>query len=122
MGNCIGSEMFPSLDGEEEEFEVTNFSNNFSRKALVTNDSKPESGEVYCLVPEKVEHCGFRLSQGAAGNRCGGRRVKIVLTKQQLEHLVRSMKGLQQIRAHQSLRTREQRQKWRPSLATIPEL
>lgn len=131
MGNCIGIDMFSSkekkiplrsLDGvvEEEEHEVVSFS---GRVKAVARDVSLKSGEVCCLIPNRIQS----QSERAAGkDSCRGRRVKIVVSKQQLEQLIRSMKKIpcNRVTAIQPFRIRRRKgyQKWRPSLDTIPEL
>lgn len=130
MGNCIGTDMFSSkkkktplrsLDGVvEEENEVVSFS---GRVKALAKDVRLNSGELCGLIPDRIES----QSGGAAGKDSRrGRRVKIVVSKQQLEQLVRSMKKIpcSRVTAIQPLRIRRRKryQKWRPSLDTIPEL
>ncbi|CAL5408160.1 unnamed protein product [Camellia sinensis] len=79
--------------------------------------AKLKSGEVNYLVP----HLGRPrsppfLRKVVGGNSCRGRKVKIVVTKEQLE-LMMSRRNV----AIQSLLGRKECQKWRSSLATIPE-
>lgn len=140
MGNCIGTDIFSSkkkniplrsLDGVVEEHEVSKSVGKFistdsgvvrfsGRVKALTRDVGLKSGEVCCFIPDRNEP----PSRRAGKDSCRGRRVKIVVSKQQLGQLVRSMKKIpcSRVTAIQPFRRRKRYQKWRPSLATIPEL
>ncbi|KAI8001459.1 hypothetical protein LOK49_LG09G00058 [Camellia lanceoleosa] len=144
MGNCIhvllSSPQKKSkvliIDGVEEEFKASTLvekSTSGSYKGYklahraqpdspLPPKAKLKSGEVNYLVP----HLGRPrsppfLRKVVVGNSCRGRKVKIVVTKEQLELMVRSVECQSRKVAIQSSLGRKECQKWRPSLATIPE-
>ncbi|XP_059636732.1 uncharacterized protein LOC132278846 [Cornus florida] len=86
-------------------------------------DAKLEVGEVYYLVPELRQHFSPPLYQKVVDESSRRRwKVKIVLTRQQLELMLRSGKKFQfKQKIAQSSWLKEECEKWRPLLATIPE-
>ncbi|KAL3521824.1 hypothetical protein ACH5RR_014658 [Cinchona calisaya] len=137
MGNCLNTQTGPSrkkiavLTADEEQEEI---------KAWVATVDKincccpcqgynlvrdfqqhlGKSRRVFYLINKQVERGGLATSQAMAQDESFlGRRIKIVVNKKQLLLLIRSAKELHSIR---SLEKIEGYQKWRPSLATIPEL
>ncbi|GAA0151008.1 hypothetical protein LIER_09823 [Lithospermum erythrorhizon] len=127
MGNCIGTFCIPSIknnvtiltfDGRKELVQaateaayIINSAPYNQQGFKLVHPSKPKeplspdtrlrSGEVYYLIPKEVDRVI------AKGNGHRGRQVKIVMSRQQLEMLVKNAQG---------------RQKWKPSVVTIPEL
>lgn len=101
MGNCIniGKERVLSFNEEDELLEETAI---WFQKA-----QKLTSAEFYYLR-----------------DSCKSQRVKIVLTKEQLEIFLSSIKDLQSGKNVRSIRgrIRKRSKKWRPCLDTIPEL
>ncbi|CAL5344348.1 unnamed protein product [Camellia sinensis] len=97
------------IDGVEEEF-----------KALTLVEKAP-------LAPYKGHNLVHRaqsdspLPPKAKLKSGGGWKVKIVVTKEQLELMMSSVECQSRNVAIQSLLGRKECQKWRPSLATIPE-
>lgn len=135
MGNCIGASFALSHNGKK----VGPDEGDKELKALATVDGKigsdpssglggaplpltavPKSGEVYCLIPQPIQQHSL---QGplAVAESCNGQRVKIVVTKKQLQLLMKSMEELR-LRHIVLQSTGRRGLKWRPSLATIPEL
>lgn len=91
-------------------------------------DSMLKSGEVYYLMGPEPKPQRHPIHQRMDGSECyfRGQSVKIVLTKQQLELLLRN--GAKQcqsngivLRFMEDLWEREGCSRWRPSLHTIPE-
>ncbi|KAF3616539.1 hypothetical protein FXO38_34497 [Capsicum annuum] len=101
MGNCIniGKTRVLSFDEEDELLEETAICSQEVRKLT--------SAEVYYLR-----------------DSCKSQRVKIVLTKEQLEIFLNDIKDLQSGKIVRSTRGRRRKRskKWRPCLDTIPEL
>jgi hypothetical protein len=91
-------------------------------------NTRLEPGEVYYLVPLQPQPHHLSVTSRTANHDTGKRwKVKIVVTKEQLELLLRSTKKFQSsVIAGQILGSSqvdvEGCQKWQPSLATIPEL
>lgn len=89
-------------------------------------NGKLEPGEVYHLVPLSFKPLVF--PPGSDQENCGTQRVKIVLTKAQLEMLLSSLGKFK----HENIRiwfsgsyrsgSEEGSHKWRPSLGTIKEV
>ncbi|THG13766.1 hypothetical protein TEA_022812 [Camellia sinensis var. sinensis] len=144
MGNCIhvllSSPQKKSkvliIDGVEEEFKALTLVEKaplapYKGHKLVhraQSDSplppkaKLKSGEVNYLVPHLGRPCNPPfLRKVVVGNSCRGWKVKIVVTKEQLELMMSSVECQSRNVAIQSLLGRKECQKWRPSLATIPE-
>lgn len=102
MGNCINiqKERVVSFEEKDELLE---------KKAICSQQvQKLTSAEVYYLR-----------------DNCKSQRVKIVLTKEQLEIFLNNVKDLQSgknIRSYWGKRRRRRITKWRPCLDTIPEL
>ena len=144
MGNCIDVLWFRPqkkirvliFDGGEKEFEALTkvekvISGPYNGYKLVHHaqpylpippDTELKSGEVYYLVP----HLGCLYSPPFSrkmvdDDSCKGRKVKIVVNKEQLELLLRSVESQSLKVAIQSFLGSEGCQKWQPSLATIPE-
>ncbi|KAJ6380642.1 hypothetical protein OIU77_029524 [Salix suchowensis] len=88
-------------------------------------DTVLEPGEVYHLMPPLDQPCRLEVSSKLTGQEaCAGRKVKIVVTRQQLELLLRNSKQLKLrgIAVQFSESFKEGKRKWRPSLVTIPEV
>jgi hypothetical protein len=92
-------------------------------------NTRLEPGEVYYLVPLRPQpHQPSVTSRMADHNSGKGRKVKIVVTKEQLELLLRSTNKFRssdiagQILGSTRVGDIEGCQKWQPSLATIPEV
>lgn len=139
MGNCmnvLSNEPHQkvgilTLDGKEEQFKASTpikriTSGRYSGYKLVhhakphfplPHDTKLVPGEAYYLVPDPSVH-GKVLAQES----CKRQKVKIVITRQQLELLLRHAHKLQSAKASPfSNRCKGYFQKWGPSLASIPE-
>nr|CAN63130.1 hypothetical protein VITISV_001457 [Vitis vinifera] len=145
MGNCIGQQLFSAPQenarvlvfngGGEEEFKASTpvkeiISGIYHGYNLVhyaqpflplPPKAKLESGEVYYLVPDMLQPC--RPLKMGGNDSCRSRSIKIVVTKQQLEFLLRSRKKFQPkvVRHVGKCWGKDGAQKWQPSLATIPE-
>ncbi|KAG8365339.1 hypothetical protein BUALT_Bualt18G0094400 [Buddleja alternifolia] len=102
MGNCICICKKICPDERDQESTAKKFGSGpntgYEMTQLPSAMMMKKSEEIYRLVP----------SLRTVAEDCNGQRVKIVVTKKQLEMLIRSKEELQK--------------KWRPSLATIPEL
>lgn len=115
MGNCIDTLLLsPSLNNQEND---------------LSNDQKlircDEEEMQYYVIQQVIQQCHSpRCLSNDKNDNCKSQRIKIVLSKQQLEVLVNNVKELQcgQIPIDQSLRVREGCKRWKPCLATIPEL
>lgn len=111
MGNCIGSES--AFSHNEKKVSLEQGDKEFKAAKIVSTLPLAEilkSGEVYGLIPQPMEQFD-----------CNGQRVKIVVTKKQLQLLIKSSEELKsRLIVLQSIRKKVK--KWRPSLATIPEL
>lgn len=116
MGNCLKVHV-PSpqrkvrvvvSDGGQKEFKA----------------SKPKSSECCSLISDFVHSCSAPVSQKIVGNGWSrGRKVKIVVTRKQLELMIRNAEKFQSLKiSFQCISGKEGCQKWRPSLAMIPEL
>ena len=109
MGNCIDTLLLsPSLNNQENDIS--------NDQKLIRCDEK----EMQYYVIQQVIH-----QQNEKNDDCkNSQRIKIVLSKQQLEVLVNNVKELQfgRIPIDQSLRVTESCKRWKPSLDTIPEL
>lgn len=143
MGNCIGQQQFFAnenarvfvFNGGEEELkastpvkEITsgvyqgyNLVHHAQPFMPLPPKAKVEPGEVYYLVPDMVQPSSPTKMDGNDG--CRPRSIKIVVTKQQLEFLLRSPKRFQPkvVRYVGKCWGKDRAQKWRPSLAAIPE-
>ncbi|KAK4439465.1 hypothetical protein Salat_0281400 [Sesamum alatum] len=126
MGNCIGGSLALCHNGKK----VSPDEGDTKLEALAVVDGKIgsdpgsglcgvplplaavlKSGDVYRLIPQPIQQHSLQAPPAMA--ECNGQRVKIVVTKKQLKLLMKSM---------EELKLRQRSQKWRPSLATIPEL
>ncbi|KAL0363122.1 UNVERIFIED_CONTAM: hypothetical protein Scaly_1267400 [Sesamum calycinum] len=135
MGNCIGGSLALCLNGKK----VSPDEGDTELKALAVVDGKIgsdtgsglcgvplplaavlKSGEVYRLIPQPIQQHSLQAPLAVA-ECCNGQRVKIVVTRKQLKLLMNSMEELQ-LRHIALQSTGKRSQKWRPSLATIPEL
>ena len=94
MGNCLGV-----FDGGEEEFKTST------------------TFESMTYHPYK----GYKPERKLENESCRGRKVKIVVTREQLELLLRSLEFQSQLVETQLIWGRRRSREWRPSLATIPE-
>ncbi|GFZ03331.1 hypothetical protein Acr_15g0019390 [Actinidia rufa] len=94
MGNCLDV-----FDGGEEEFKTT-----------ATFESM--TSHLYQ---------GYKPARKGDDENCRGRKVKIVVTREQLELLLRSVEFQSQLVGTQSVWGRRRSWNWRPSLATIAE-
>ncbi|CAK9156812.1 unnamed protein product [Ilex paraguariensis] len=144
MGNCILLPFSPPKkktrvlisDGEEEFIASTNVqkiaAGPYQGYSMVHHaqpylplppKTKLKSEEVYYLIPCSRQHCSPPASDKMVKDSSfNGRKVRIVVTRKQLELLVRSAKGFHPRHFEfQSFRARERHQKWQPSLATIQE-
>lgn len=144
MGNCIGQQLFSAsqenarilvFTGGEEEFkastqvkEITsgvyhgyNLVHHAQPFLPLPPKAKLEPGEVYYLLPDMMKLCR-RLKMDGNDN-CRSGSMKIVVTKQQLEFLLKSRKKFQPkvVRYVRKRRRKDRAGKWQPSLATIPE-
>ena len=86
-----------------------------------------EPGEVYYLVPLLAQpHYPQISSKTADHETCKRRKIKIVVTKKQLDLLLRSTKKFQSeyisVQSLGGFRVGEGYRKWQPSLAIIPEV
>ncbi|CAK7323310.1 unnamed protein product [Dovyalis caffra] len=147
MGNCIDVLCYSSAEkskvlihnGGEKEFKASTrirkiTSGRYCGHMLVHSalpyaplppETRLEPGEVYYLVPPLDQPCRLEVSSKLAGQEtCTGRKVKIVVTRQQLELLLRSSKQLKSkgitVRISESFK--EGDRKWQPTLVTIPEI
>ncbi|KAH7572668.1 hypothetical protein ACOSP7_015885 [Xanthoceras sorbifolium] len=138
MGNCIHvlsdeshhqKVRVVTLDGREKQFKASTpikriTSGRYSGYKLVHQsqpymplplDTKLEPGEAYYLVPNPS------VSLKKAGQEsCKRQRVKIVITRQQLELLLRNANKFQSARFSECFK--DDFRKWEPSLASIPEV
>ncbi|KAK4373651.1 hypothetical protein RND71_009035 [Anisodus tanguticus] len=114
MGNCIDTLLSPSLNQEDEELND------------LANDTKlglSDEEVQYYVIQQVFEQCHSPRCLSNVNDSCKNKRIKIVLSKQQLKVLVNNVKELQcgQISV-QSLIDKEDCKRWKPSLDTIPEL
>ncbi|CAI9756680.1 unnamed protein product [Fraxinus pennsylvanica] len=127
MGNCLGTDFVKSHKrirphgGEEEEVEALCNGNKIGQdshlcKKASALPSKTELEEDHIL--ELIQHC----SPPDVAEDCNSQRVKIVVTRMQLELLIRSGVELHLRRISSKSRVRRTCKQWRPCLATIPEL
>ncbi|KAL9361166.1 hypothetical protein Peur_043951 [Populus x canadensis] len=146
MGNCIDVLSYSSAErskvlihnGGEKEFKSSTrvqkiTSGRYGGYMLVHSalpyvplppDTRLEPGEVYHLMPSLGQPCRLEVSSKLAGQEtCASRKVKIVVTRQQLELLLRNSKQFRSkgIAVRFSESFKEGERKWRPSLVTIPE-
>ncbi|KAL2473543.1 Uncharacterized protein Fot_49279 [Forsythia ovata] len=124
MGNFVGTASSPSQkkireNGGEKELQVTTMAD--EKKARRFRLCKGTfSLRAKSELPQLTLHCRPPTPPKVAEE---GRRVRIVVTKKQLELLIINAKKLKSRQiALQSFRVRGVCKKWRPSLATIPEL
>lgn len=147
MGNCIDVLSYSSAErskvlihnGGEKEFKSSTrvkkiTSGRYGGYMLVHSalpyvplppDTRLEPGEVYYLMPSLGQPCRLEVSSKLAGQEtCASRKVKIVVTRQQLELLLRNSKQFRSkgIAVRFSESFKEGERKWRPSLVTIPEV
>ncbi|KDP32905.1 hypothetical protein JCGZ_13686 [Jatropha curcas] len=140
MGNCIDvlsqepAEKSTVLvyNGEEKEFKASTqvkkiVSGGYRRYKIVhhalpfsplPSNTKLEAGELYYLVPPFVK------PKSASQETHRKQKVKIVLTRQQLQFLLRNAKEFKSkgFTVGFSTSFREENRKWQPSLATIQEV
>lgn len=122
MGNCIGASFAVSHNdrrvsppGEDEGLEektlpVVNCRVQMSLAAML------KSGEDFRLIQQPSHEVLPHVS-----DRWSGQRVKIVVNKKQLQALMKIGQELK-VRRIVLMSTARKGKKWRPSLATIPEL
>ncbi|KAF9679416.1 hypothetical protein SADUNF_Sadunf06G0012900 [Salix dunnii] len=147
MGNCIDVMPYSSAErsrvlihnGGEKEFRSSTpvkkiTSGRYGGYILVKRelpyaslppDTVLEPGEVYYLMPPLDQPYRLEVSSKLTGQEtCAGRKVKIVVTRQQLELLLRNSKQLKLrgIAVQFSESFKEGKRKWQPSLVTIPEV
>ncbi|KAK4273841.1 hypothetical protein QN277_017158 [Acacia crassicarpa] len=76
-------------------------------------DHRLKAGTLYYLLPH--------VSLGISDEDSGTKRVKIVITKQQLEQLVAKQISLEDVLSNVQSRTVDSPNSWRPQLDSIPE-
>lgn len=145
MGNCIDvmchqpaeKSRVIMFNGEEKEFKasttVKNITSGRYRGLKIVHHALPlsplppnaklEPGELYYLVPPLVKPKSLKVSSKLANQAtCTKKKVKIVLTRQQLDLLLRNAEFKSKGVAVQfSGSFSEPSRKWQPSLATIQE-
>lgn len=94
--------------------------------APLAPNSKLEAGEVYHLVPHLTQPSKPLVSaKRVMHESCKRQKVKIVVTREQLELLLRSAKKFQSrdivLGFPESFGFEQRSPRWRPPLATIPE-
>ncbi|OMO64682.1 hypothetical protein COLO4_31926 [Corchorus olitorius] len=125
MGNCINLMLSPAekakvhIFNEEEEFRATNLVKEVKCQSL-PRSTKPPPGEVGCGLPHD-HSISLKIMKEES---CQGRCIKIVVTRQQLEFLLRDAKKFQSMKraVRSSGVLRRGNCKWKPSLSAIPEV
>ncbi|KAJ4848917.1 hypothetical protein Tsubulata_025483 [Turnera subulata] len=138
-GKAEGNISILTPDGEEKEFKASTRVRNvthgryrgytlahsaFPYSPLPTN-TRLEPGEVYCLMPPAAKpRSPANSAKLSEKGTCAPQKVKIVLTRRQLELLLKNStqfksKGIA-IRCSRSFN--DGVRKWKPSLVTIPEV
>ncbi|KAL2495626.1 Uncharacterized protein Fot_39383 [Forsythia ovata] len=134
MGNCIGTEFVKSHkkirpDGGEEEVEALCNGNKNGQDSQLCKEAQAlpsktelESTKMDDRILRMIQRCSPETPADVAED-CNSQRIKIVVTRKQLELLVRSGVELH-LRRISTIQSRVRRtcKKWRPCLATIPEL
>ncbi|KAG8385874.1 hypothetical protein BUALT_Bualt03G0090500 [Buddleja alternifolia] len=121
MGNCIGTVFALSHNHEK----VPPNDNEADMKASAELCEAPlslaailRSGDVYRLMPRMIQQSSLQSTP----ENCNGQRIKIVVTKKQLQLITRHRVELIRMR-HIAVQPLVRRgKKWRPPLSTIPEL
>lgn len=131
MGNCIGTEfqkshkkIRPHGGEEEEQVEASCNGDKILQdsqlcKEASTFHSKTELEDDLSL--EMIQYSSSKTPTDMAED-CNSQRVKIVVTRKQLKLLIKSGVELHLRRISSQSRVRRTCKKWRPCLATIPEL
>ncbi|KAL2253353.1 UNVERIFIED_CONTAM: hypothetical protein Sindi_0130000 [Sesamum indicum] len=135
MGNCIsGAFEKESSDVGDEELQIwTTDDEKFSSggckrvplsklcKAQLPFTEMLKSGEIYRLIPQLIQQHSVQMPAYHVADNFSSQKVKIVVNKQQLKLLLGSKEQMPLRRLMlQSLARKVN--KWRPSLAVIPEL
>ncbi|GER52840.1 X-ray repair cross complementing 3 [Striga asiatica] len=113
MGNCVGAKFLVSQnDAKFSRDEVDK-----EPKALSSVDDKIDSLVRQLIRQQKLQGSWY------LANTCSGHKVKIVVTKEQLQLLMRKAEELKQRRVVlHSGRKLGTNKRWQPSLEPIPEL
>ncbi|KAL2475781.1 Uncharacterized protein Adt_36517 [Abeliophyllum distichum] len=131
MGNCIGTEFVKSHkkvtpDGGEEEIEALCNGNKIGQDSQLCKEAQAlpcktelESRKMDDRILGWTQRCSPETPADVAED-CNSQRIKIVVTRKQLKLMIRSGEELHLRRI--SIQSQRTCKKWRPCLATIPEL